>query len=80
MRAKVYVTLKKEVLDPQGDAVRHALSTLGFGGVRDVRVGKLIEIDLGTADRARAESELPAMCKKLLANQVIEDFRFELID
>lgn len=80
MKAKVYVTLKREVLDPQGDAVRHALGTLGFEGVRDVRVGKLVEIDLAGLDRARAEAELPKMCSKLLANQVIEDFRFEIVD
>ncbi|MBX7194331.1 MAG: phosphoribosylformylglycinamidine synthase subunit PurS [Sandaracinaceae bacterium] len=80
MKAKVYVTLKREVLDPQGDAVRRALGTLGFEGVRDVRIGKLVELDLTGADRAKAEAELPAMCSKLLANPVIEDARFEIID
>ena len=80
MKAKVYVTLKREVLDPQGDAVRRALETLGFEGVQDVRIGKLVEFDLGNIDRARAEAELPRMCAKLLANVVIEDFRFELVD
>lgn len=80
MKAKVYVTLKREVLDPQGDAVRRALGTLGFEGVRDVRIGKLVELDLTGADRAKAESELPDMCKKLLANPVIEDARFEIVD
>lgn len=80
MKAKVYVTLKREVLDPQGDAVRRALGTLGFEGVRDVRIGKLVELDLTGADRAKAEAELPAMCSKLLANPVIEDARFEILD
>lgn len=80
MKAKVYVTLKREVLDPQGDAVRRALGTLGFDGVRDVRIGKLVELDLTGADRAKAEAELPAMCEKLLANPVIEDARFEIVE
>lgn len=80
MKAHVHVTLKREVLDPQGDAVRRALEALGFGGVESVRVGKLIEIELGKVDRAEAEGELRAMCEKLLANPVIEDFEFELED
>lgn len=78
MKAKVYVTLKTEVLDPQGDAVRRALHALGHEDVKKVRVGKFVEIDLGGDDRAKAESELQEMCGKLLANPVIEDFRFEL--
>ena len=77
MRARIYVTLKREVLDPQGDAVRHALGSLGFGGVKDVRIGKLVEIELeGESDEAR-KAELKSMCEKLLANPVIEDFRLE---
>jgi phosphoribosylformylglycinamidine synthase len=80
MKANVYVTLKREVLDPQGDAVRRALGSLGFEGVKSVRVGKLIELEVDTADRPAAEQELRAMCQKLLANPVIEDFRFELAD
>ncbi|HJL04893.1 MAG TPA: phosphoribosylformylglycinamidine synthase subunit PurS [Polyangiaceae bacterium LLY-WYZ-15_(1-7)] len=78
MKANVYVTLKQEVLDPQGDAVRRALGALGFDDVKRVRVGKLIEIDLEGADEAAAKEELASMCEKLLANPVIEDFRFEL--
>ena len=78
MKANVYVTLKQEVLDPQGDAVRRALGSLGFEGVRSVRIGKLIELDVDTDDPGAAEHELRAMCQKLLANPVIEDFRFEL--
>ncbi len=79
MKAHVYVTLKKEVLDPQGDAVRRALGSLGFGDVQSVRVGKLIEVEVDTEDREKAEEELRAMCQKLLVNPVIEDFRFELL-
>lgn len=79
MKARVHVTLKREVLDPQGDAVRRALVSLGFAGVRDVRVGKLVEIDLEGTDRARAETELRAMCEKLLANAIIEEFDFEIV-
>ncbi|MEM1416904.1 MAG: phosphoribosylformylglycinamidine synthase subunit PurS [Myxococcota bacterium] len=78
MKARVYVTLKEEVLDPQGDAVRRSLGSLGFEGIGRVRVGKLVEIDLSGVDRAAAEGELQAMCEKLLVNPVIEDFRFEL--
>jgi phosphoribosylformylglycinamidine synthase len=79
MKAQVYVTLKKEVLDPQGDAVRRALESLGFQGVSGVRVGKYIEVDLDEqtgADDAR--TQIDAMCAKLLANPVIEDFRYDL--
>lgn len=80
MKANVYVTLKQEVLDPQGDAVRRALQTLGFGSVKSVRVGKLIELDIEGGDRGIVETELEDMCEKLLANPVIEDFRFEIVD
>ncbi|GAB5549624.1 MAG: phosphoribosylformylglycinamidine synthase subunit PurS [Sandaracinaceae bacterium] len=79
MKANIYVTLKREVLDPQGDAVKRALGSLEFGGVRDVRVGKLIEIELDDREPGAAEAELRAMCEKLLANPVIEDFRFEIV-
>ncbi len=78
MKAKVYVTLKRSVLDPQGKAVEHALSSMGFGDVKDVRVGKFIELDLGATDRAQAEKKIKTMCEKLLANTVIEDFKYEL--
>ena len=74
MKARIFVTLKPGVLDPQGKAIHHALGSLGFAGVNDVRVGKLIELDVaeGTSD-----SEIEAMCKQLLANIVIENFRVE---
>ncbi len=78
MKAKVYVTLKKSVLDPQGKAVQHALSTMGFAEVKDVRMGKYIELDLGEIQRAQAEQKIKTMCEKLLANTVIEDFKYEL--
>ena len=78
MKARVFVTLKNGVLDPQGEAVRHALGTLGFDGVTGVRQGKLIELDLDAADRAEAEASIAAMCEKLLANTVIEDYRIEI--
>ncbi len=78
MKARVEVMLKDGVLDPQGEAVRHALATLGFGGVAGVRQGKLIELDLAATDRTAAEAEVRAMCEKLLANTVIEKFRVEI--
>ena len=78
MKAKVYVTLKKSVLDPQGKTVQHALSTMGFGEVKDVRMGKYIELELGAIEKSQAEKEIQAMCEKLLANTVIEEYRFEL--
>jgi phosphoribosylformylglycinamidine synthase len=78
MKAKVQVMLKAGVLDPQGEAVRHALGTLGFGGVEGVRQGKVIELDLAETDEARARESVVAMCEKLLANTVIESYRIEL--
>jgi phosphoribosylformylglycinamidine synthase len=74
MKTRVYVTLKTGVLDPQGKAIHHALEGLGFSGVRDVRAGKLIELDL---DDGVGEEEVEAMCRKLLANTVIENYRIE---
>jgi phosphoribosylformylglycinamidine synthase len=74
MRARVAVTLKTGVLDPQGEAIRQALGALGFAGVGDVRQGKLIELELDEADPAAAEAEVRAMCEKLLANTVIEQY------
>lgn len=76
MKARVFVTLKGGVLDPQGKAIHHALEGLGFSGVNDVRAGKLIELDLadGTSD-----ADIDAMCSKLLANTVIENYRIEKI-
>ena len=78
MKAKVHVTLKAGVLDPQGKAVEHALDSLGFSGVDAVRQGKYIEIDLADGDKAVAEKNVDEMCKKLLANTVIENYQFEI--
>ncbi|HKT14758.1 MAG TPA: phosphoribosylformylglycinamidine synthase subunit PurS [Allosphingosinicella sp.] len=74
MKARVYVTLKNGVLDPQGKAIHHALQGLGFSGINDVRAGKLIELDVG---EEVGDADLEAMCRKLLANTVIENFRIE---
>lgn len=79
MKARVTVMLKTGVLDPQGEAVRHALGTLGFAGVTGVRQGKVIELDLAQTDAAAAEAEVKAMCEKLLANTVIESYRVEIL-
>ena len=79
MKAKIHVTLKSGILDPQGRAIQQSLATLGFSSVSDVRVGKLLEIELEDMDKNQAESQLQAMCEKLLANTVIEDYRFELV-
>ena len=78
MKARVHVTLKRGVLDPQGEAVRHALRSLGFHGVEDVRMGKVIELHLAETDAAAARARLAEMCEKLLANTVIEDYAVEL--
>ena len=79
MKARVTVMLKAGVLDVQGEAVRFALVTLGFGGVDGVRQGKLIELDLAETDRAAAEAAVKAMCEKLLANTVIEGYKVEIL-
>jgi phosphoribosylformylglycinamidine synthase subunit PurS len=76
MQARVFVTLKNGVLDPQGKAIHHALEGLGFAGVNDVRAGKMIELDV---DASVTDSAIEEMCKKLLANTVIENFKIERI-
>ena len=78
MKATVTVMLKHGVLDPQGKAIGHALGTLGFTGVADVRAGKVIELDLEETDPARARAVAEDMAKRLLANTVIESFRVEV--
>ncbi|MBD2866566.1 MULTISPECIES: phosphoribosylformylglycinamidine synthase subunit PurS [Paenibacillus] len=78
IKATVYVTIKQNVLDPQGSAVQGALHSMGFAEVGKVRIGKYMELELDTTDRSEAESRVKAMCEKLLANTVIEDYRFEL--
>ncbi len=78
MTATINVFLKEGVLDPQGKAAHHALDSLGFDGVDDVRIGKQIIIKLETEDRAAAEAEVKEMCETLLANTVIEDYTIEI--
>ena len=79
MKARVHIMLKNGVLDPQGEAVRHALGTLGFEGVEGVRQGKVIELDLIETDRAAAEKRVGEMCEKMLANTEIETYHVEFI-
>lgn len=78
MRARIYVTLKTGIHDPQGRAIHQSLITLGFQTVEDVRMGKLLEVDLKETDPGKAKALVDAMCQKLLANPVIEDFRYDL--
>ncbi|MBI2230594.1 MAG: phosphoribosylformylglycinamidine synthase subunit PurS [Deltaproteobacteria bacterium] len=77
MRVKIFVSLKKGVLDPQGKAIERSLHTLGYGEV-DVRTGKYLELDVDAASREAAAARIREMCDKLLANPVIEDYRFEI--
>lgn len=79
MKARVTVTLKNGVLDPQGKAIEGALKSLGVEGVAGVRQGKVFDIDLNGSDKARAEAALKAACEKLLANTVIENYRIEFV-
>ena len=78
--AKVYITLKPTVNDPQGRTVMGGLKSLGFDSVSDVRAGKYLEVRLEEAERTQAESRVREMCAKLLANPVIEEYRFELVE
>ncbi len=79
MKVRVDVMLKQGVLDPQGKAIGHALTTLGFKGIEDVRAGKVIELDLAETDAGKAKAAAQSMAEKLLANQVIEDYRINMI-
>lgn len=79
MKARVHVTLKTGVLDPQGKAIGHALQALGFAGIGEVRQGKFIEIELAETDRSKAKATVDQMCQKLLANTVIENYAVELV-
>jgi phosphoribosylformylglycinamidine synthase subunit PurS len=78
VKAKIHVTLKNGVLDPQGKAVGHALGSLGFAGVDDVRQGKYIEVDLTETDADKARENVDQMCRQLLANTVIENYEIEI--
>lgn len=79
MRAKIYVFLKKDVLDPQGKAVESSLQTLGFDEVKSVRVGKFFDIEIGENFKGDLNKRLKEYCKKLLVNEVIEDFKIEIL-
>lgn len=78
IKARITVTLKNGVLDPQGKAIEHALSGLGFDGVGGVRQGKVFDVELAESDKAKAEADLKAMCDRLLANTVIENYTVTL--
>jgi phosphoribosylformylglycinamidine synthase len=78
MKARVHVTLKNGVLDPQGKAIGHALGSLGFSGVGEVRQGKFIELEIAETDAAKAKAQVKEMCERLLANTVIEDYRIDV--
>jgi phosphoribosylformylglycinamidine synthase subunit PurS len=78
MKARIHVTLKSGVLDPQGKAIAHALGNLGFGGIGEVRQGKYIEVELAETDKARARATVEQMCQKLLANTAIENYAIEI--
>jgi phosphoribosylformylglycinamidine synthase len=80
MRAQIRITLKHGVLDPQGKAIENALASLGFSGVNEVRQGKYIEVDLAERDETRARAQVERICKDLLANTVIENYAFELVE
>jgi phosphoribosylformylglycinamidine synthase subunit PurS len=79
MKARIKITLKNGVLDPQGKAIQHALASLGFTGVNDVRQGKYIEVDLAETSEATAREKVEKICKDLLANTVIENYAYELV-
>ncbi len=78
MKARIHITLKNGVLDPQGKAIQSSLGALGFSGIEDVRQGKFIELDIAESDPAKAKAELSRMCEKLLANTVIENYAIDL--
>jgi phosphoribosylformylglycinamidine synthase subunit PurS len=78
VKAKIHVTLKQGILDPQGKAIEHALDSLGFKNTANVRVGKYMELDLKETDKAKADVAVKQMCEKLLANTIVEDYRYEL--
>jgi len=80
LEAKVYITLKKTVADPQGITIKHALESLGHKEVGQVRIGKFVTLKLKSKSKKNAEKQLNEMCKKLLANPIIEDYRFEIIE
>ena len=80
MKARIKITLKNGVLDPQGKAISHTLESLGFDGINDVRQGKYIEVSIAETDPQKADAEIKKMCEDLLANTVIENYSYELED
>ena len=78
MKAKIHVTLKQGILDPQGKAIEHALDSLGFKNAGNVQVGKYMEVEVDEKDKVKDEAEVKALCEKLLANTIIEEYRYEL--
>ncbi|MDI6794335.1 MAG: phosphoribosylformylglycinamidine synthase subunit PurS [bacterium] len=78
--AKIYITLKQGLLDSQGVTVKHALNSMGYAGVEEVRFGKYLELTLNSSDQAEAENQVKEMCERLLSNPVIENYRMELVE
>ena len=78
LKAEIYITLKRTVSDPQGLTIKHALESLGYKDLADVRIGKLVIIKLNFNDKKRAQQQINEMCKKLLANPIIEDYHFKI--
>jgi phosphoribosylformylglycinamidine synthase len=78
VKAKIHVTLKPGILDPQGKAIEHALDSLGFNNTGNVRVGKYMEVDVNETDKVKADAAVKSMCEKLLANTIVEEYRYEL--
>ncbi|MFH1338417.1 MAG: phosphoribosylformylglycinamidine synthase subunit PurS [Candidatus Omnitrophota bacterium] len=78
LKAEIYITLKKTVVDPQGLVIKHALESLGFSGLAGIRYGKIVSLELDLKDTKIAERQIEQMCKKLLANPIIEDYRFKI--
>ena len=77
-RVSIHITPRRGILDPQGKAIKHALDSLGFKNTSNVRVGKYMEVDVDEKDKVKAEAEVKAMCEKLLANTIVEEYRYEL--
>jgi phosphoribosylformylglycinamidine synthase PurS subunit len=78
VKAKIHITLKQGILDPQGKAIEHALDSLGFKNAGNVRVGKYMEVDVNETDKTKADAAVKSMCEKLLANTIVEEYRYEL--
>jgi len=77
-KAEIYINLKKTVVDPQGTTIKHALESMGYRHLKEVRIGKMVTLTLKTEDKKKAEAEIQEMCKKLLANPIIEDYTYKL--